>query len=132
MIPPPVSGLVPVDNATGIGPTTPFTFNAGDPKNSGYLVYMETQEYQQGVYIVTADRQVTLDKVPVIGTALILPDAWHFWYVETHGEYASVDAMTGSTGFLDTFTLNDHLPQGPSHADGAYTVSAMHYFKTTP
>jgi hypothetical protein len=132
VIPPPVSALVPVDNATGVGPTTPFTFNAGDPKNSGYLVYMETQEYQQGVYIVTTDRQVTLDKVPVIGTSLILPDAWHFWYVETHGQYASVDAMAGTSGFLDTFTLNDHLPQGPSRADGAYTQSVIQYFRTSP
>lgn len=132
VIPPPASALVPVDNATGVGPTTPFTFNAGDPKNSGYLVYMETQEYQQGVYIVTTDRQVTLDKVPVIGTALILPDAWHFWYVETHGQYTSVDAMAGPSGFLDTFTLNDHLPQGPSRTDGAYTQSVMQYFRTAP
>jgi len=63
---------------------------------------------------------------------LILKNQWHNWDVETHGKYASVDAMAGPNGFLDSFAMNDHIPQGPSRADGAFTTSIVSDFQTAP
>ncbi|HEX5072859.1 MAG TPA: hypothetical protein VFW03_06640 [Gemmatimonadaceae bacterium] len=132
VIPPPVAGLMPPDETVNVGPTTPITFGAGDPENKGYLVRIESESYRQGVFIVTTERELTLDRIPVVGNGLIIKNAWHQWNVETHGKYASVDAMAGPNGFLDPFTLNDHIPQGPSRADGAYTTSIIIEFQTAP
>ena len=132
VIPPPVAGLLPPDETANVGPTTPFTFGAGDPENKGYLVRIESESYRQGVFIVTTERELTLDRIPVVGTGLILKNQWHNWDVETHGKYASVDAMAGPNGFLDSFAMNDHIPQGPSRADGAFTTSIVSDFQTAP
>jgi len=53
------------------------------------------------------------------------------WNVETHGAFASVDAMAGPAGFLDMFAWEGG-PVGPLTDDGEWTNSAGRYFTTAP
>lgn len=131
VIPHPVTGLVPIDGAVNVGPDTPFTFNEGDPDNSGYLIHIENVAYNQGLYIVTASRQVKLSDVQILHD-VIAPNSYHNWLVETHGQFASVDAMAGPNGYMDAFGNNNYRPWGPHHTDGAFTTSGLSYFTTAP
>jgi len=132
VIPSPVTGLAPLDETMGVDSDTAFSFAAGDPDNSGYVVHIESEEYQQGVYIVTANRQFTLGDVPVVTNNLIVPNGWHNWTVQTHGQFDSVDEMTGPNGYLDAFATSYYRPQGPQRESGAFTVSYQADFQAEP
>ena len=133
-IPPTASGLLPGNDTENVASDAPFSFNPGDPDNSGYLVHIEAQFSNDGVFIVTTNRQFTLDDIPLVnGMRKITADTWYLWNVETHGQFDSVDDMAEAGGFLDAFALGgSNLPQGPSTTDGAFTTSYYTYFKTAP
>jgi hypothetical protein len=68
------------------------------------------------------------------------PNGWelrrnvsYLWRVETHGESASVDAMTGDEGFIDEFgpSLGDE-PSGPQRTSGSYSISVSRRVTTPP
>ena len=84
----------------------------------------------QGLWIVTAQKQLTIPEV-IGGGFKLQPNQFHAWNVETHGTFASVDAMASPKGFLDAYGAEEE-PDGPNLADGNYTISTGREFTTAP
>jgi hypothetical protein len=127
-IPAPPKLLKPL--ASSIDETTPFSFQ-GSPDNAGaFLVILNSLSTGSHLYIVTAQQK--LSHLPsVVDGAWTLEHASvgakpaeYQWWVETHGSFATVDAMTGPDGFIDEFSVNYDTPVGIHHRDGTYTYSS--------
>jgi hypothetical protein len=109
---------------------TPFVWSPVAQTASTFVWHLEFVDTFQGMYIITNRTTVTL---PEFADGLsVPPDTAVFWSVETHGDLASVDAMTGPTGFLDPFALRADYPRGPSTADGYFTESERREFTVEP
>lgn len=128
VIPAPPKLLKPL--AGSIDATTPFSFQ-GSPDNAGaFLVILNSLDTGSHLYIVTAQQK--LSHLPnVVDGAWTLEHASgaaqpveYQWWVETHGSFATVDAMTGPDGFIDEFGVNYDTPVGIHHRDGTYTYSS--------
>lgn len=132
-IPVPAVPITPTSGNTSVSDTTTFSFGAGDPDNSGYLIHIEDYSYYQGMYIVTSRRQFKLGELPILqGQFKLMPAEVHTWNVQTHGKFASTDDMAGPKGYLDAFALGDEQPEGPANGDGSFTHSARSGFTTAP
>ena len=132
-IPPSATPVTPAAGSQNVNDATQFAFTGGESGNAGYLVHIEDYYYRQGMYIVTTKKTFKLGDFPVVGGAYkLMPDELHTWLVETHGKFASTDAMTGPNGYLDEFSLDMSRPKGPAHKDGSFTQSGMYGFTTAP
>ena len=127
-IPAPPKLLKPLGGT--VDETTPSSFQ-GSPDNAGaFLVILNSLETGSHLYIVTAQQK--LSHLPsVVDGAWTLEHASggaepveYQWWVETHGSFATVDAMTGPDGFIDEFGVNYDTPVGIHHRDGTYTYSS--------
>jgi hypothetical protein len=76
------------------------------------------------LYVVSAKTPFKLPKV-VNGSYTLPTGGSYIWRIETHGTPASVDAMAGPKGFLDSLSnsYNCDEPSGPRTGDGTYTLS---------
>ncbi|HKU41358.1 MAG TPA: carboxypeptidase-like regulatory domain-containing protein, partial [Polyangiales bacterium] len=70
------------------------------------------------VHVVTSKREARL---PLAATFEYEPNRSVEWYVETHGEFASLDDATGPEGYLDTCAYG--VPRGPTRGTGIFTES---------
>jgi hypothetical protein len=84
----------------------------------------------QDLYVVTAQKELTIPDVLDGGFELQAGMAFR-WNVETHGPFASVDAMATSAGFWDLFAWEGG-PVGPLTDDGEWTNSQPRYFTAAP
>ena len=69
-----------------------------------------------------------LDPSVVGGVYQLVASHEYAWRVETHGDYATVDSMTGPTGFMDSFSGNGSSLSGPRRTSGTYTISQSNLF----
>jgi hypothetical protein len=128
----PATPVTPTSGSMNVSDSTTFSFGAGDPDNSGYLIHIEDYKYYQGLYIVTSRRQFSLGALPVVqGQFKLMPAEVHTWNIQTNGKFASTDEMTGPKGYLDAFALGGE-PAGPANGDGSFTHSALSGFTTAP
>lgn len=110
--------------------TTEFSFVGSGDNKGGFVIHIEANDYNQYFYIVTAQKKFTL---PDVSGFLWVPARDYRWRIETHGDYATVDQMTGPNGFVDSFagatalSYND-APAGPRMQSGSFTRSKMAYF----
>jgi hypothetical protein len=131
-IPSPVALAGPAGNTKNVNGTTKFTWTSNT--NTGPYVARFTNDDNAGPYqtlwVVTAEKETTIPIVTGGGFAL-QPGQAHYWNVETHGKFASVDAMAGPKGFLDPVGAEGDI-SGPTNSDGEYTLSASRTFTTAP
>jgi hypothetical protein len=132
-IPAPAKPLTPADGAAGVATGSAFSFLPGSGATGPYVVLMISEETYDGIFIVTANKQFKLPEVA--GSSYGLQTGDHYdWRIETHGNFASVDAMAGPTGFMDEFSGADAdvepngEPKGPHTADGSYSISFSNRF----
>jgi len=132
-IPAPSKPVIPADGASGVAVNSPFSLLPGNGATGPFVVQMISEDTYDGIFIVTANKQFTLPEVA--GSTYGLQSGGHYdWRVETHGSFASVDAMAGPTGFMDEFggadsnVEPDGEPKGPHNADGSYTISYSNRF----
>ena len=71
-----------------------YQLPAGDAQT--FVYHAESDDYFEGIYIVTSNKQVTIPEFP--NGWELRRDMSYYWTVETHGDYASVDQMTGGIG----------------------------------
>jgi hypothetical protein len=132
-IPTPCTLATPSTDTTGVTSTTKFSFQS-PATNPGPFVVKFWNDDLTGVYqylwVVTPEKQLTIPEV-VGGAFKLQPGKVHAWNVQTHGTFASVDAMAGPKGFLDPIGAETE-PVGPNAADGVYTLSASRAFTTAP
>ncbi len=129
-IPAPAEPLSPVGNS-GVDANTIFSFKASADNAGAFVVWLENFDFYQTLYIVTSKKQF---KIPtVVGGAFKLdPEQFFRWRVETHGDFATVDQMSGPTGFMDAFSNTWQTPTGPRQESGSFTLSAAYGFTTSP
>jgi hypothetical protein len=133
VIPTPASLTSPADQLTGVDETTTFAFQSAAANPGPFVVQFEnvdTTGLYQTLYVVTAEKQLTIPEVLDGGFALQKNKIFE-WRVATHGSFGSVDEMAGSTGYLDPFAVEAE-PVGPNLEDGQYTISAARYFTSAP
>ena len=120
-----VDGTVTFSFVPGAGNTGPFVIQflneQSFPDSSG--AYEDDR-----LYIITAQTSFKLPEV-VNDTFALGPGNKYYWRVMTHGVFANVDALAGSTGFMDPFSGSPYAyeeiyPVGPRRGDGAFTISA--------
>jgi hypothetical protein len=132
-VPVPVVPTAPADATTAVDDSTTFAFGSGEPDAHAFLVHLEDEAFNDGMFIVTAKKQFTLAELPVVGGDFhIQAGQWHQWWVETHGKPASVDAMAAPGGFADAFALDGNRPAGPPSGSGKLTISKRLEFQTAP
>ena len=128
-IPTPARNLTvaPTTDLGKVSATTQFSFKPGGTANAPFVAWFSNQDvsnHDDVLYVVSAKAPFKLPKV-VNGTYALLPGGVYTWRIETHGSPASVDAMVGPTGFLDSLSAADNAdaPSGPRTGDGSYTLS---------
>jgi hypothetical protein len=133
VIPAAVTPGTPVDGAEKITTDTAFTYSSGSNPGPYVLQFYSQDDVKsyQAFYIVTAEKQTKIPAMIAGGFALYAGGEY-IWRVATHGEYASVDAMAGETGFLDEFSYNEETPVGPLRESGAFTNSVFHRCTMAP
>ncbi len=117
----------PAADSGKVSATTQFDFKRGGSANSPFVAVFTFENdpiRDEVLYVVSAKTPFKLPKV-VNGAYSLLPGGTYFWRVETHGAPASVDAMVGPTGFLDSLgdASSHDEPSGPRMGDGSYTLS---------
>jgi hypothetical protein len=128
-IPLPGSLVAPVDGVANVDLTTEFSYLAGAGSAGTHLVAIRSTFdscCNDAIYIATTKTQFTIPEV--VGGNFLKGGEGYFWRVETHGELATVDAMTGPTGFMDAFSADEETPQGPRTDNGQYTVTSSRIF----
>jgi hypothetical protein len=128
-IPAPPIQVSPAHNATGVDSTTTFSFQGSGDSSGAYVVAIESDTFYEVLYVVTERKQLKLPDV-LDGGFTLRADHVYFWRVETHGDYATVDGMTGPAGYMDSFSGDFTTPTGPNAASGRYTLSTARYFTT--
>ncbi len=114
----------PVDSATA---TSSTTFKWSGTPNVYVFTVNFTQTYDV-MHIVTTKTQAPLPSFAA-SSFTIPPGTDCTWFVETHGTYATVDAATTSSGFLDSMAYG--MVRGPRRGTGSYTDSETRSFTTS-
>lgn len=128
-IPTPATLTGPASLATATS-ATKFSFQSPASNPGPFVVSFENVDFYQELYVVTASKQLT---IPVVtgGGFELSRDQQIAWRVETNGKFASVDAMAGPQGFLDSFDRYG-FEGGIKTESGEYTISSSRLFKLAP
>ncbi|MES1188300.1 MAG: hypothetical protein ABUL60_31070 [Myxococcales bacterium] len=133
-IPPLVTILTPAGGASGVTAATKFSFQSGAGQTGPFVLQFYSQAEDlpyQTIYVVTAKKQLTLP--PIIGGGFNLyPNSGYIWSVATHGNFASVDEMASAGGFLDEYSRDELMPDGPRNTTGEFSDSLTRGFTTAP
>lgn len=114
-IPDPTALSLPVDAATGVTTTTPFSWT---PVSSA--IYVLALLGPGGTYylVISGGNSGTIPDLTALG--LGLPKSASFsWQVQSHGPFSNIDAAAGATGYI-------------SQGDVIHTVSSIRSFTTAP
>jgi hypothetical protein len=123
-LPRPVTLTSPPDGGA-VTPATPYVWSALSQTAHTFLWHLELNTTYQGIFVLTSRTQIEL---PQIEGLTISPGVAVTWSVETHGDAASVDTLTGPDGYLDAYSLGSAFPIGPNRSDGYYTESERRGF----
>jgi hypothetical protein len=136
-IPATPSLTAPANGADDVNDTTEFRYQNRQEGVGAVVVHIQDYDYGQGIYVVTANTEFTIPTV-LEGGFTLRSGGEHFWQVEAHGQYASVDEMTSSTGYADSFasdmffTYDFTSLKGPRTGSGTLALSARRYFTYVP
>ncbi len=115
-IPTPPALSLPVEAATGVGITTPFSWSP--VASTIYLLLVSGPANQPDYVVVTGSPTATIPDLNTLGLGLPAGLAYT-WTVYAFGPFANIDAAAGPTGFI---------PQG----DAASASSSSRTFTTAP
>jgi len=122
-IPEPVTLNAPPGGAA-VGSGTLFRWSALAQTARTFVWHMESVGYFEGIYVITARTEIPL---PTVRDFSVIPGDV-YWSVETHGDAADVDALTGPDGFLSSFARGRDNSSGPLRGDGYFTESEQRGF----
>jgi hypothetical protein len=115
-LPDPSTLSLPVNAATGVTTTTPFSWT---PLTSSiYAVLINGPANQPDYLVITGSNSCTIPDLTTLGLGLPQGIAYS-WSVLTFGPFANIDAAAGTSGFV---------PKG----DATETISAQRTFTTAP
>ncbi|MEI9937900.1 MAG: hypothetical protein WDO69_11840 [Pseudomonadota bacterium] len=119
---------MPASSKDKVDSNTVFSFQGGAGSAGLYVVAFRQPDNSalrtDGLFVVTTKKSFKMPKVVNDGFALD-PGASYYWRVETHGSFATTDAATSATGYLDEFSGDFYglVPVGPRRGDGSFTIS---------
>jgi hypothetical protein len=119
--------LAPVDSATTTA-TTDFRWTTG-ASVSVFTIAIDPFNGYNKMHVVTAGTSVKIPSFPD-ATYTIPQSVECYWWVETHGNWATMDDAAGSTGFMSAFT--HHALEGPRTGGGSYTETIHRRFTSPP
>jgi hypothetical protein len=108
--------LAPTPGFTGATADTEFQWVGG---SGPYVLSYIDQDFYQGAFVVTANTKTTLPSFPGFS---LRAGGEHRWTVETHGSFASMDALAGPQGYIQAMT-DGGAPRGPRRGDGTFATS---------
>lgn len=117
--------------------TTVFHFQNRQEGVDAVVVRIESTGFYEGLYIVTANNEFTIPPVLGGGFTLLVGEN-HFWQVEAHGTYASVDEMASPTGYASPFAIDVNGTsgftslKGPRTGSGTLAISGRRTFVYQP
>jgi hypothetical protein len=129
-IPSPPQQVAPAAQITGVDDATLFSWTSNAQTFVWNAENLEPTSPYGGMYIVTAEKRVTIPSFPN-GFTLIPGDLYN-WRVETHGDAASVDELADADGFADSWAPYAAGPESPKRGDGTYAISGGRAFTTAP
>ena len=137
-IPRTASLTAPADGEDMVDDTTSFRYTNRQPGVGAVVVMFEDRTDWRSIFVVTSSTDFTIPKVLQGGFGLS-PGTPHAWQVQTHGTFASVDAMASPTGYADAFSRDayafvpmSYAPAGPNTESGTFTKSAKRFFTYQP
>ena len=118
---------------TGVDGATIFTWTSQGRAFVWNAENVEPSSPYGGMYIVTAEKRVSIPEFPNGFT--LLPGDEYSWRIQVHGDPttgpASVDDIAGDDGF-DSWAPWAEAPDSPKRGDGAFALSNARYFTTAP
>ncbi len=124
-LPRPVTPSAP-PSMSEVGPGTVFSWSTLGQTAGVFVWHLESDGYFEGIYVITSRDSIEYPQVP--GYSMVLPtlqnDFIFYWSVETHGDYASVDAAAGPEGLYDSFALERNMGTGPSRGSRGYFTNS--------
>ncbi|MFZ5893700.1 MAG: hypothetical protein ACOY0T_21745 [Myxococcota bacterium] len=127
-IPTPPTGVAPASGRTGVDGTTSFQWAGYD---GPVVLHVESNVRYQGMYIVTAAKNLTLPDVG--GGFFLVKNEVHWWQIEVHGARTTVDTYARPGGFIDSFGRGRTEPEFYRADDSSFlAVSQALGFTTTP
>jgi hypothetical protein len=111
----------PADSKTNVDQATLFQWT-GDAKV--FLFCANAHSNYDALCVLTSQKQTHLPAAPT------LAGMDYYWYIETHGDFASVDAASGPDGFISSYSAS--YIRGPKRGNGTYAESSSRVFTTTP
>jgi hypothetical protein len=129
VVPRPVSLNAPA-NGTQAGPGTTFAWSSVGQSAQVFVWHLESEDYFEGIYVVTSQSEITYPQVPGYSMTLPAPagDFAFYWSVETHGDHPSVDAAAGPEGLFDSFALEKNIGTGPLRGSTGYYTNSESRF----
>lgn len=122
----PAPPVVVGPRAVAVDTSTSFKYGKGAGGGATFLVIIHriTTEAQK-LCVVTAKTSFAVKDL-VDSEFAFTSGADYEWWVETHGSFPSVDAMTGTNGFVDEFSMNYIRPVGTHPQDGTYAYTTTY------
>jgi hypothetical protein len=111
----------PADSKTNVDQTTLFQWT-GDAKLFLFCAY--SQSTYDALCVLTSQKQTHLPAPPTVA------GMGFSWYVETHDDFASVDAASGPGGFISSYSYG--YISGPRRGNGSYAESSNRVFTSAP
>jgi hypothetical protein len=126
-IPNAVSLTSPANGATIAADQAQFSWSAAGQTATTFVFHVEFADTVEGIFIITNRTTVT---IPTFADGFtVVPGTSVNWSVETHGEYADVNAATGPNGFIDALAYwRGTTPLRPELSDGYYTGTEQRFF----
>lgn len=125
-VPAPATPTSPAAEST-LADDTLFSWNSSA---STFVWHLLADDYYEGVYVVTAEKQVTVPMFPN-GLDVFREASEYLWRVETHSEFQSVDEMAGSSGYIRDYNWTSaRYASGPTSVDGSFTSSEARFVNT--
>jgi hypothetical protein len=111
----------PADSKTNVDETTVFQWQ-GDAKVFLFCAYSDYN--YDALCVVTSQKQTHLPAAPTVA------GKDYYWTIETHDDFATVDAASGPDGYLSSYAYA--RIRGPKRGNTTYAESASRKFTSSP
>ncbi|HET9953932.1 MAG TPA: hypothetical protein VFQ61_05495, partial [Polyangiaceae bacterium] len=125
-LPAPAVLTAPMASASAVNSNTIFRWVSDDKV---FLLHVVDADEYRELFVLTSSKQIKLPSIA--GEFPLRPAADHFWSVQVHGTWPSVDAAAGAEGFQDPFGIWQGDPDGLGRGDGVFSQSEIHDFTTS-
>jgi hypothetical protein len=123
-LPPATSLVAPAPGATASAGAS-FSWAGLGQTAHGFVWHLQFSDSFDQMFVVTT--QTSIELPGFADGSTWSPNSAAAWSVQTHGDAAGVDVLSGPNGFMDSFSYafssSEGVPVGPNRSDGYFTES---------